>query len=96
MSSVPKRCPSSGETTVEIQLLRSADDTGRIPFPEGNHREIAAFLEALSRLDARGYVEQRLQNGLCGCFLTDSGKRLRAQLIASPKEGVLTLTTGSS
>ncbi|HEY3898335.1 MAG TPA: hypothetical protein VGM54_06965 [Chthoniobacter sp.] len=88
MPLVPERQTSSpGETTAEIQLLRSADDAGRIPFPEGSHREITTFLEALARLDAKGHVEHRLQNGLFGCFLTDSGKRLRSQLIAPQNEG---------
>jgi len=74
---------SSTETAAETLLVLSADDTGRIPFPEGNYREIATFLEALTRLDKKGHIEHRVHNGYLGCYLTDSGNLLRSQLTAS-------------
>jgi hypothetical protein len=77
----PQPSAASG-TDAEIQLLLSTDDKGRVPFPEGNSREIAAFLHALSHLDERGHIEHRLQNRCLACYLTESGKLLKTQAIA--------------
>jgi hypothetical protein len=78
--------PSSTESAAEIQLLLSADDTGRVPFPEGRYREIAVFLEALGRLDGKGHIAHRLHNGFLGCYLTGSGMLLRSRVMAARNE----------
>ncbi|MDR3404106.1 MAG: hypothetical protein P4L99_16535 [Chthoniobacter sp.] len=78
---------ATNETNSVIQLLLSSDDDGRIPFPEGNSRQIAAFLRALSHLDDSGHIQRRLHHGYLTCYLTDSGKDLKAQAIAAQNEG---------
>jgi hypothetical protein len=81
MSPDPATLPSSpSPAAAEKALLLSADETDRIPFPEGTYRDIAAFLEAMTRLEKAGHLEHRLQNGFLGCYLTESGRRLQSQL----------------
>jgi hypothetical protein len=74
------------QTAAETAVLRSADETGRIPFPQGNHREIAAFLEAIIQLEKRGFVEHRMENTHFGCYLTEAGKALQSDLVGVPSE----------
>jgi hypothetical protein len=38
-------------------------------------------------LDERGHIHHRLQNGYLACYLTESGRRLRIQAIASRNDG---------
>jgi len=69
------------------QILLSTDDNGRITFPDGHYWEVASFLRALSRLDERGHIQHRLQNGYLACYLTESGRLLKSQAIAAQNDG---------
>jgi hypothetical protein len=67
----------------EALLLLSADEAGWIPFPEGNHREVCAYLDALSQMDKKHLVQRRMRNGYRAYHLTKMGDALRSQIIAS-------------
>jgi hypothetical protein len=74
------------DSEAEKALLLSVDKNGRIPFPEGNHRKVAVFLRALSRLDQRGHIERRLVHGYLAYYLTESGERLKAQAAGTGRQ----------
>lgn len=72
------------EMDSETLLLLSTDESGRIPFPEGAHCEIAPFLQALCRLHQRGCIEYRLSRGCIACYLTDEGRKRKSQAADKP------------
>jgi hypothetical protein len=74
------------QTVAEIAVLRSADAAGRIPFPQGSYRDIATYLEAITQLEKRGYLEHRIENDHFGCYLTEAGKALQSDLVGVPSE----------
>lgn len=64
----------------EILLLLSADDAGRIPFPEGSYREISVFMDALHGLEEKHHVQRRTLNGWRPYCLTKSGAAIRSRI----------------
>jgi hypothetical protein len=79
---------SERQTAAENTVLRSADETGRIPFPEGSFREIASYLEAITHLKKRGFVVHRMENSHFACYLTEAGKARRSDLLGASPEPV--------
>ena len=68
---------------LEKALLISADDSGQIPYPEGNYSEVCMYLAALAHLDEKRYVRRWLRNGYRAYYLTKSGKALKFRIIGS-------------
>ena len=67
----------------EIALLLSADARGRIPFPEGNPRNVSVYLNALLQLDEKQLIRRRMENGWRPYCLTESGKAIKSRLAGS-------------